>query len=142
MEIITRPLNQDEFAQALAVRMKVFVEEQKVPEDEEHDDLDATATHFGAFLNDELIGTGRIVVIENTAKLGRIAVLAQYRGMNVGFRLVSTMLEWAKAEGLSEAVLGAQLQAIGFYERLGFIAEGGVYDDAGIPHRTMRRALY
>ncbi|MGI6642185.1 MAG: GNAT family N-acetyltransferase [Limnochordia bacterium] len=141
MEIICRPLAQSEFELALAVRMKVFVEEQKVPVEEEHDHLDAEAVHFGAFSDGEIIGTGRIVPRGTVAKVGRVAVLPQYRGMRVGYRLMEAMLEWAGKRGFTEAILGAQLQAIGFYERLGFVPEGDVFDDAGIPHRQMRRAL-
>lgn len=141
LDVICRPLTTAEFEQALAVRMQVFVEEQKVPVEEEHDHLDSVAVHFGAFCGDKLIGTGRVVPEGTTAKIGRVAVLPQYRGKKVGLRLMETMLAWARANGFQEAVLGAQLQAIGFYERLGFVAEGEVFDDAGIPHRGMRRAL-
>ena len=69
---------------------------------------------------------------------GRLAPVPR---MRVGYRLMEAMLEWAGKRGFTEAILGAQLQAIGFYERLGFVPEGDVFDDAGIPHRQMRRAL-
>ena len=141
LEIICRPLAPSEFDLALAVRMTVFVEEQKVPAEEEHDQLDAEAAHFGAFLDGKIIGTGRVVAQGTAAKIGRVAVLREYRGMGVGSRLMKTMLAWAQSRGFQQAVLGAQLQAIGFYERLGFVAEGDVFDDAGIPHRLMRRSL-
>lgn len=141
MEIICRPITESEFEQAMAIRIRVFVEEQHVPIQEERDHLDATAQHFGAFVYGQMVGTGRIVSLDKQAKLGRIAVLPEYRGRHIGFKLVEHMVQWARNKGFREAVLGAQVQAIGFYERLGFKAEGDVFDDAGIPHRTMRLAL-
>ena len=141
LEIICRELEASEFELALAVRITVFVDEQHVPAEEEHDELDAVAVHFGAFHEGALIGTGRVVAMGTTAKIGRVAVLPAYRIQKVGSRLVHAMLRWARNCGLKEAILGAQLQAIGFYERLGFVPEGGVFDDAGIPHRLMRRSL-
>lgn len=125
----------------MAIRIRVFVEEQQVPIEEERDQYDAISQHFGAFVNGQMVGTGRVVSLGHQAKLGRIAVLPEYRGQHIGFKLVEHMIRWAESEGFHEAVLGAQLRAIGFYERLGFAAEGDIFDDAGIPHRLMRLAL-
>jgi ElaA protein len=63
------------------------------------------------------------------------------RGTGVGAALMGAAMEAMRAAGAETATLGAQLTAMGFYERLGFAAHGPVYDDAGIPHREMSRAL-
>ena len=75
------------------------------------------------------------------AKIGRVAVRKAYRGAGVGKALMLAVLDAARKRGLTHAVLDAQVPVIGFYEKLGFKAEGPVFDDAGIPHRTMRRPL-
>lgn len=71
-------------------------------------------------------------------KIERVAVLKAHRGDGVGAALMRWTL--AHIRGARTVALGAQLTALTFYERLGFVAEGAVYDDAGIPHRRMTRA--
>lgn len=141
MKVIYRELAPEEFSQAMDIRIKVFVEEQKVPVEEEKDGYDEIAKHFGVFLNNQLIGTGRLIIQNNKAKLGRIAILKEYRGQGFGANLIKTMLATGTKKGLNEFILGAQLQAIDFYEKLGFKAEGDVFQDGGIPHRTMRLSV-
>ena len=122
----------------LAIRYDVFVVEQNVPVELERDELDATALHFLGRVDDVPTGTARIVVKDDTGKIGRVAVLKAARGNGLGTALVRTCLdELRKTPGVMRAALGAQLDALGFYERLGFVAYGDVFDDAGIDHRMM-----
>lgn len=138
MPIIYKELRRDEFSQAMKIRIAVFVEEQKVPLEEEHDRNDLTARHFGVFLDGRLVGTGRLIVHRQTGIIGRVAILRDFRGQGLGSGLLRAMIGWAKFQGVVEVTLGAQLQALHFYETLGFKAEGPVFQDGGIPHRTMR----
>lgn len=133
-----RELLKKEFTQALEIRMKVFVEEQNVPSEEEHDAFDSVARHFGVFYDGRMVGTGRLVVNNQEGKIGRVAISKTYRGLGLGQNLIQTIIAAGKRDGLTNFVLGAQLQALGFYELLGFKAEGDVFQDGGIPHRTMR----
>ena len=122
----------------LAIRYDVFVVEQNVSVELERDALDATALHFLGRFDDVPTGTARIVVKDGTGKIGRVAVLKAARGNGLGTALVRTCLdELRKTPGVMRAALGAQLDALGFYERLGFVAYGDVFDDAGIDHRMM-----
>jgi predicted GNAT family N-acyltransferase len=90
----------------------------------------------------EAIGTARIVDKGNgVAKIGRVAILKEWRGRGIGDALMRAALEIARAAGHTSAILDAQTYVIPFYEKLGFIAEGPEFDDAGIPHRRMRRHL-
>ncbi|MEU9577710.1 GNAT family N-acetyltransferase [Streptomyces chilikensis] len=134
------------------VRKEVFVAEQNVPEEIEYDALDAHAVHVLAVREDGVpLGTGRLLFGEVAAKktggdpavgsLGRLAVLREARGLGVGALLVRAIEEAARERGLTVVDLGAQVHATGFYERLGYRAYGPVFDDAGIPHRSMRRTL-
>ena len=123
---------------SLSIRYDVFVVEQNVPVELERDELDATALHFLGRVDDVPTGTARIVVKDDTGKIGRVAVLKAARGNGLGTALVRTCLdELRKTPGVIRAALGAQLDALGFYERLGFVAYGDVFDDAGIDHRMM-----
>ena len=132
--------------QAIEVRFTVFVDEQKVPVEEErdaYDDSPASCHHFVVKDGGKAIGAGRWKEYEpGTAKLQRIAVLLPYRGTGVGRKLLEVMEADAKAAGYSAAVLGAQVTAEGFYHKLGYETEpGGVFLDAGIPHVNMRKRL-
>lgn len=121
----------------LAIRRVVFIEEQGVSLADEVDGRDAEAEHLLALLDGEPVGTARMLVDGDTGKIGRVAVLAPARGRGIGAALIRAAVVQLREHGLRTATLGAQVQAIGFYEALGFAAVGPVYDDAGIPHRDM-----
>ena len=126
-------------AEAGAIREAVFVAEQGVPRELELDVMDAACVHALARLEDgSAVGTGRLLP---DGHIGRMAVLAQWRGRGVGGALLERLIEEARARGMTEVALSAQTQALGFYRRHGFAAEGEVYLDAGIPHQAMRRKL-
>ncbi|KJS55205.1 GNAT family N-acetyltransferase [Streptomyces rubellomurinus] len=135
-----------------AVRRDVFIVEQNVPEELEYDEYDATAVHVLALAEDgTALGTGRLIFgaqaaeltggVEGRVLLGRLAVRAAARGTGLGAALVRAIEAAGAERGGVEVELHAQVQALGFYERLGYAADGPVYDDAGIPHRTMTRVL-
>jgi predicted GNAT family N-acyltransferase len=129
---------------AMQIRMEVFVDEQQVPPHLEPDEYDASALHLLTVVPEtgEAVATARIVDKGNgLAKIGRVAVRKAWRGKHIGDSLMRFALETATASGFTTAALDAQTYVIPFYERLGFVAEGPVFDDAGIPHRHMRRRL-
>ncbi|WP_416883746.1 GNAT family N-acetyltransferase [Marivita sp.] len=121
-----------------AVRYDVFVQEQKVPVELERDELDATAIHLLATDNGSPVGAARIVINGDTGKIGRVCVLRDRRHNGIGSTLMCETLEILRdMPGIARAALGAQIDALGFYEKLGFTAYGAVFDDAGIDHRMM-----
>jgi predicted GNAT family N-acyltransferase len=122
-----------------AVRQAVFVAEQHVPIELEWDGIDAHCRHLLA-LDDQgqPVGCARLLP---DGRIGRMAVLAGWRGRGVGRAMLRGMIARARAAGLAEATLHAQVHALGFYAREGFRAFGPVFDDAGIPHRAMVLAL-
>jgi len=124
-----------------AIRKTVFVEEQAVPLELELDEYDDVATHFLLRDGDAPLATARLLDKHGLAKIGRVAVLKEARGRGLGLVLMRAVLEEARRQGFTEAVLDSQTYAIPFYERLGFVAEGKEFDDAGIPHSLMRRRL-
>ena len=140
--VIRKVTTPEDLARCLDLRRVVFIDEQGVPEHEELDDLDPVCTHLLALGGGEPVGTARLRDPGgDAAKAQRVAVLRAWRGAGVGRALMRALEEEARAMGKSEVVLGAQITAIPFYERLGYAAEGDPFDDAGIPHRWMRRRI-
>lgn len=130
---------QVDFKDLRAVREPVFVIEQNVPIEEEWDALDPLCYHFIARDTDNKpIGTGRLTPEH---KLGRMAVLKEWRGKEVGAALVQTMLDKARELGWDEVSLNSQVSAIGFYEKFGFVCYDEEFEEAGIKHRKMKLTL-
>ena len=124
-------------AQAFAIRIRVFVREQRVPAAIELDRDDDRAIHFLATSDGKAVGTARVVSHHGSAKIGRMAVLKSYRGKGVGKKLLRRTVATAKKLGARSIYLHAQVPVIEFYEKLGFRCVGAVFDEAGIPHRKM-----
>lgn len=121
------------------LRETVFVQEQKVPAEEEWDDMDAQCAHVLALDNDgEPIGCGRLTP---ERKIGRMAVLGEWRGRGVGAAMLQALLDRARDHGWEEVHLNAQVDAMDFYAQHGFVAEGAEFMEAGIRHKSMRLAL-
>jgi predicted GNAT family N-acyltransferase len=120
------------------IRRTVFVEEQKIPDSDEWDGEDGASVHVLARLNRDPVGTGRL---NPAGKIGRIAVLAGMRGRGIGTLILRRLLEEARRLGYRETYLHAQVQAVPFYEKLGFARKGEMFDEAGIPHVRMSLVL-
>jgi predicted GNAT family N-acyltransferase len=126
-------------APARAVRERVFIEEQNVPRELEWDEWDEASQHAVA-LDEQggCIGTARLLP---DGRLGRMAVLSEWRRRGVGTALARALIERARQLGLQRLLLHAQTHAAPFYRRLGFIEQGSVFQEAGIPHVEMTRNL-
>jgi predicted GNAT family N-acyltransferase len=127
---------------AVALRTRVFVEEQGVPAEIEQDAADATAVHV--LSRDDagrVVATGRLLVGESTATIGRMAADAGVRGRGHGAAVLEELHRQAVLRGIREIELHAQVPARRFYERAGYTAVGAEYEEAGIMHITMRRRL-
>jgi predicted GNAT family N-acyltransferase len=121
------------------VRRAVFIEEQGVPEELEWDQADAACRHALAVDDSGApVGVGRLLP---DGHVGRLAVLASWRGRGVGAALFGHLLAVAAERGHRRVVLNAQVAAVGFYERHGFVASGEQFLEAGIAHLVMQRDL-
>lgn len=121
-----------------AIREEVFVREQSVPADMEWDDFDERSHHVVATMDHVPIGTGRLLP---DGQIGRMAVLEPWRNLGAGSALLASLMDVARKLGMQRVVLNAQIQAMPFYFRHGFLAEGDEFQDAGIAHRRMWRDL-
>lgn len=122
-----------------AIRNRVFCEEQGVPPELEQDGKDNDAIHILA-MNEagQSIGCARLLA---TGKIGRMAVLAEWRRQGIGSRLLADSVAAAQGQGFNRVFLDAQKQAQAFYKKHGFIATGGEFIEAGIAHQAMEMAL-
>ena len=127
---------QKDNAEIRRIREAVFVAEQSVPPELEWDADDESAVHFLAFEGDFPIGTARLLP---DGQIGRVSVLRDWRGLKVGDALVETVIGEAEKHGLKQQMLSAQVQAMAFYERLGFTLVSEEFLEAGIPHVDMVR---
>jgi len=131
-----------EMADAHAIRRRVFIEEQQVPEELELDADDQHAVHALAWMDGRAVGCGRFVAHgQSEVKIGRMAVLRELRGTGIGQAILEFLMGEARGRGFLGAVLHAQLSAEGFYLKQGFLPVGPVFEEAGIPHRKMERRL-
>jgi len=132
--------NESDRSRLIAVRQAVFIGEQRVPEELEWDELDATSQHVVALDSGtrDPVGCGRLTPDRS---IGRIAVMPAWRKRGVGAALMRTLMENARARGLSSVTLHAQTHALEFYRSFGFVAEGDEYLEAGIPHQDMRATI-
>ena len=128
---------------AAPLRTHVFVQEQKVPQELEWDSEDATALHVVAVYRlGTALATGRLLQhAPGVSRLGRMAVMKVMRGSDLGKRVLQALIAAAKTRGDREIIIHAQCSAQTFYAKVGFVAEGDVFDEAGIAHVQMRLTL-
>ncbi len=133
---------EEELTGAIGVRMRVFVAEQRIPPEEELDQADATATHAIARFQGQVIGAGRLVLLEDaTAQIGRMAVDQPYRRQGVGGQILDFLESEARAQGLRRCMLHAQEYVKNFYAAHGYQEHGEVFLEVDIPHVEMRKEL-
>lgn len=122
----------------LTLRQEVFVREQNVPPELEVDGLDPACRHFAVKVRARTIATCRIRTLDTAAKIERVAVAKDFRGMGAGKKLMEHIIRLlAQSPGLDRLKLSSQTHAVPFYEKLGFTPHGSEYLDAGIPHYDM-----
>lgn len=128
-----------DFAGLCYVREQVFIKEQGVPSTLEWDGLDQDAIHLLAINpSQQPIGTVRLL---NDGHIGRMAVLSEWRNQGIGCQLLTQILDIAQQRKLNQVFLAAQVLAVNFYTRYGFIADNDVFMDAGIEHKNMHLQL-
>ena len=124
---------------ARRIRTEVFVQEQRIPKELEHDAADLTAVHAVACNRlGQAVATGRLMAAApGVAQVGRLAVNRVLRGGQLGRQVLRALTDAARARGDAEVMLHAQRSAEGFYERLGYQRRGEPFDEAGIAHVEM-----
>ena len=131
-----------EISKCLKIRTKVFVEEQSVPFDKELDDLDKICIHSLVLINHTAVATGRLIPLDNkNGKIGRMAVLTEYRKMGIGGLILNFLEKKALEKNITHIILEAQEYVKKFYSNHGYSERGGVFLEVGIPHIKMKKKL-
>lgn len=136
--MIVRLAEPGDLPAVFALRHQVFVLGQDVPEELERDELDAVADHAVALDGDEVVGTGRLLP---SGTIGRMAVAPDRRGEGIGAAVLALLEQRARERGYAEVSLHAQLHAVEFYAKAGYLPYTDVYLEAGIEHRSMKKEL-
>jgi predicted GNAT family N-acyltransferase len=138
MQTIDIKFNSLEYLAALEIRKKVFVLEQHVPEELEVDQYEQSAVHFLTTNDGQKVGTGRLRIKDQYIKFERIACLKEFRGTGVGKNLMEFMLHYAQKNYPDlTPYMHSQLEAVTFYEKLGWHSVGNKFYEANILHHAM-----
>jgi len=121
-----------------AIRSRVFIEEQQIPSSIELDGNDQDYWHFVIFTDHKAIATARLA---NNGLFGRMAVLEPYRHKGIGSLLLQSISNKATALKLQTLNCHAQLSAVNFYKKNGFLVAGNPYQEAGLAHIKMLKSL-
>ena len=127
----------EDLSEAFNIRKKVFCEEQGISMEEEFDTLDRESIHVIIYDENNIVATGRLYRKDDYYKIGRIAVLKEFRGKYYGDFVVRMLIDRAFQEGATCVHVGAQRKAQAFYETIGFVVDGEEYDEMGILHIPM-----
>ncbi len=133
--------NQKHFYDQVLIRNEVFLLEQQVPILEEIDYLDAQAIQFIAYDGNTPIGAARFRVVDGKGKVERVCVIKSHRKCGIGRLIMDTIEQYAKENHIMKLVLNAQMTALYFYKRLGYIEHGDIFLDANIEHKMMDKLL-
>ena len=120
------------------IRNLVFTQEQKIDKELDFDGKDPDAFHVLVMADNQYVATGRML---KDGHIGRVAVLKKFRGKGLGTEAILALIKKAKHTGLKRVYLGSQVNATGFYKKLGFREYGPPFLDAGIEHIHMEKAI-
>lgn len=124
--------------EAKPIREQVFIQEQQIAAADEWDAQDEVSQHFLVLDGEQAIATARLLPNHS---IGRVAVLAPYRGQGIGKLLMQEIIQQARIQQRPLLRLSSQVHAMSFYQTLGFQVCGEAYLDCGIPHIDMQMSL-
>jgi len=134
---IFNDINEDVFQ----IRREVFIEEQGITEEDEFEGSEEKFIHFCLYDNNDITGYIRVYVENRELHIGRVAVVLTYRGRGLGYSLMNVAEEFGLQNNCYSCLLNSQIQAKGFYKRLGYSEVGEVFLEAGIDHIKMVKHL-
>ena len=135
---VRRATTENDLQAAFAIREKVFVQEQQVPREAEYDEYEPVAKHYLATLDGLPCGAARWRKTDAGVKLERFAVLLEFRNRSIGGEMLRLVLQDVQAAQPGQKIyLHAQLPAVNFYKRYGFVEEGAMFTECDIQHYKM-----
>lgn len=133
----------DLYKQAIKLRYEVFFRPLNVSLDAVYDSLEDMSIHLVAKTNDAILGYGRLTIENDEGQISQMVVEKDYRGIGLGAEIVRILIEKAAENGVARIFLNARIDALEFYEKLGFISIGTDFPSkkTGIPHKRMEKAI-
>lgn len=145
MDSFTFLLNNTPWQRAAAcfVRMNVFVLERGIAIADEFDEKDVDGTTYAVAYKDNLpVATARFIKIdEQTAQITRVATLKEYRGRQLGSKLIQLMEDHADSQDVVKLDIHAELTAVEFYEKNSYVQSSEVYLEDGVDCQTLTKKL-
>jgi ElaA protein len=139
---VRRARTRREVEQALDLRFRVFCDEQGVSESSERDGRDGDgAVHLVALADGRIVGTCRLITSRRTVTLSRMAVDISARRRGAGAALLAEAERHARRSRAKRISLHAQMHALPFYERAGYVSHGPMFVEEGIDHVAMERRV-
>ena len=129
--------NDPDFSIIENIRRIVFTDEIGILESELFDDYDKTSDHFILFDGANIVGSVRIIIIDQQLKLERMAILKKFRSKNYGKDCILQLREYYLNQGYSKIILDSIYSVRGFYKKCNFIEEGEIFQRVGIDHIRM-----
>lgn len=133
MELIRATENWQRAA-AYNVRIEAMVKGFGIRLDQEIDNNDTDNTHYVVALNGRYpVGTCRLNWIdEKTGKIERVCVIEDYRNKSIGKQVILEAEEWLKEQGANKILISSRIEAIGFYEKLGYKVDWSTREENGV----------
>ncbi len=125
----------------MPIRREIFIIEQQVPEELEWDEFDQDALHAIVKKEQDIIGTARLIIDGQDARIGRMAIKKDFRGQGIGQEMLEALVTKSLELHVTLIKLHAQVHAVSFYAKLGFEARGEIFSEAGIDHVNMQKVL-
>jgi predicted GNAT family N-acyltransferase len=125
----------------MPIRREIFINEQQVPEELEWDEFDQDALHAIVKKEQDIIGTARLIIDGQDARIGRMAIKKDFRGQGIGQEMLEALVTKSLELHVTLIKLHAQVHAVSFYAKLGFEAHGEIFSEAGIDHVNMQKVL-
>ena len=132
------------YNELVALRYKVLLEPLGLKFLDSHKEKERNYLHIGCIenLDDKLVGGLLLAPVDNKEiRMIQVAVDTIYQGEGVGIKMVAYAENKAKEAGYSTVVMHAMLNVIGFYEKIGYIQEGDIFEENGITFAKMVKHL-
>lgn len=143
-KIIDIDFGSTRYEQLVELRYKVLLEPLGLKFLDSHRDKEVNYLHVGCIegLDDRLIGGLMLIPLDNQViRMMQVAVEAKHQGEGAGKELVQYAEKRAKEAGYKEIVMHAMLTVVGFYEKMGYVQEGEIFEEKGITFAKMIKKL-